>query len=63
VFNSRQLVLSEILCPKVICFDIREITPLIWYLDDGQSDKRMSREKIMRIFRNDLGFQQFVGYG
>jgi hypothetical protein len=49
--------LSEILCPKAICFYIRGITPLIWYLDDGQSDKRMSREKIMRIFRNDLGFQ------
>ena len=62
MFNSRQPVLSEILCPKAVCFDIRELQPLIWFLNNGQSNKRMSREKIMRIFRNNPGFQQFVGH-
>jgi len=50
-----------VLKPFVLIFE--KLQPLIWFLDDGQSDKRMSREKIMRIFRNDSGFQQFFGRG
>ena len=50
-----------VLNPFVLIFE--KLQPLIWILDDGQSDKRMSREKIMRFFRNDSGFQQFVGHG
>ena len=52
---------SYVLKPFVLIFE--KLHPLIWFLDDGQSDKRMPREKIMRIFRNDPGFQQFVGHG
>jgi Fe-S-cluster formation regulator IscX/YfhJ len=58
MFNSMQLVLSEkfyVLEPFVLIFV--KLQPLIWFLDDGESDKGMSREKIMRIFRNDLSFQ------